>query len=1396
MTDKIDNNNNNSENLNENLHDGENVDNSNNNDFGKMINKFDVLKKRCGELNDVKNYIKMLHEAVKDELLLDIGQFAVKLRKKINDLSIEIKNKLKEPYKYINEKQAELDFKINEATKIFEAKILDPNLDIESANEWCLQADKVLNEIESEMKASFEKNLYPYFKYTLPFEKLNEFVDLIQISVSDDVNYDDLTIIDFEDIYGKQNDYDINKVFDCRITSTLSDYGIFWVQLFDKNKPNHLPAVINEIDKCIRKLRIINSDFLTFAESGKLPYFGLRVYCYVHEHHKWLRAQVELYDSERKICNIRFLDTGKLELNVSLDNLLPKIDFNLNEIKFQAIQCIINDNTLGHGHNDNFNDATQTIDESNTFNQKFTSEAKYLFNDKFYKPSQYSNATYKCVLKARTESMYGSVNHNLWYVELYDTNDCLVPRSSLNESPKTINQLILEKNEHHLKSTQNAFSSQDIRLNDPDIVKNKNFGAYTAIVSSINKQQDIVEENFDQLHNEASLSETNDKSHPNDTSNDQSDNILVISSASIDLNNNINATIVAKKSPLKLPINKSNSCENISSYHRNSIDYRLNEQKKSKDESRSHPNLAISLGEFAHHELSKELENNKENTERKFRSLTPHPRINESFPSPSIKSNKLNSQKSRSVDNLLENLLENETSFKKNTEIDRNKGKMSINATTEDTASPKDENLLVQNVEEVKQTEVFTNVGASGDGANAVSPVELPITAPCTEENLITFSEVPEVHVDQLVSPLEATNEVPVGHVEQSTSPPKADNEVPEVHVDNLISPLDTANAVANRIDIDTQDNFQHQILETANNIHPNPHSSNPNVIPSSNINVSNAIANFNCNFNEPPKTGYHQNQNQNQSPYRSNQPSQIPKKINSSMNKNFKQGNNYNNSNTCKTDYNANRYNNRRDDNDDHDSNNDYYNRKYGFNNQNSSNSNRSYQNQQGGGGGSSGRNYHSNKRGGGAGGNRYDLTNEHLLKTIVPTGYNPHQQSYIVRCDSTTDENFDACKQNSLDEVFINENNVNTSQTLSNNSTKINDNTQIYKGVQLTIDTKTPPCFDDHEDHEFNEIYRTNKKIVEKEILGDILQELKNNYRYLTKTEVNNEDDGFIDDMNNHQNISKHRMINDEQISVSTANQRPNQHEDTLLDMSDNMHYEPTYDCGAENNRHAATFKALSNNKNNFIIKNNVSTTSFDASNDSIDDIDVGGITPTCKSDKVSKLKNTFKSPNEGSNEDGSNRKSENNDDDDNDDEDDDDESYASCTEEFLKPKNDSKVSPRNNNENNKINSRSASPKVQLKQRVVATPSPPQQTPPPPPPLPTISKKPATTKKSTKHFSTCVFVDSYVEDRSFNQNSDSSNTTPVEAPVQTTPSKNVISNAKELKSTEAKAPLKHDNK
>jgi hypothetical protein len=281
-----------------------------------------------------------------------------------------------------------------------------------------------------------ENNLYPQFNIYVDTSKLiNEIKELsLRIAPNDVLSP---KVIVSEDVNLNVDLYKLcksDKCLDCEVKSGITNDGIFWLQLiscddvhfrattavhshqFDdinrlKNNKQKLNLFIEEINKYVRRKRIGDTQWLTYAELEREPVLDEKCFCLEPSTRKWMRARITSIDASKKQFQVRLMDTGHLLTTFfSLDNLIEWKNFELSKIAARSIRCVL------------FNEKTE-----DKYEKDIRLETRFKFKDSTV------NIALKCVLVEPLHKIenyfhpadtYNDENDNqIWLVKLYKQED-------------------------------------------------------------------------------------------------------------------------------------------------------------------------------------------------------------------------------------------------------------------------------------------------------------------------------------------------------------------------------------------------------------------------------------------------------------------------------------------------------------------------------------------------------------------------------------------------------------------------------------------------------------------------------------------------------------------------------------------------------------------------------------------------------------------------------------------------------------------------------------------------------------------------------------------------------------------------------------------------------------
>lgn len=201
-----------------------------------------------------------------------------------------------------------------------------------------------------------DNSLYPKFNYFVDTRKLVEAINEIDVQIgSRDILNPKTYFLGnaTEEDSHEPLKYSNNSNFFCMITSGIANEGSFWLQLNFKNDelqldPQHnnnkINLFIEEISKFVRKKRIGDRSWQTYAEANRLPEAGEKCFCLEPKSRKWLRAKVVCFSVEEQTCQVRFMDTGNYQFESNkfpLDQVLVWKDFDLAMYPARTIKCVL-----------------------------------------------------------------------------------------------------------------------------------------------------------------------------------------------------------------------------------------------------------------------------------------------------------------------------------------------------------------------------------------------------------------------------------------------------------------------------------------------------------------------------------------------------------------------------------------------------------------------------------------------------------------------------------------------------------------------------------------------------------------------------------------------------------------------------------------------------------------------------------------------------------------------------------------------------------------------------------------------------------------------------------------------------------------------------------------------
>lgn len=223
---------------------------------------------------------------------------------------------------------------------------------------------------------------------------------------------------------------------------------------------------LEELSKFVRRKRIGDREWQTFAEASLSPQQNDKCFCLETKTRRWMRSQIVAFEPSSKTCQVRHLDTGLIDTNsYTLDNLIPWKDFGLANLPYRALRCVL------YKHNNNNNN----IENGGRYENDIQLETRFLFKDLT------TNQALKCSLVERIKL---DEHDDVWIVKLIRNGDFRHVEKSLVESENVfaeihndphkakflINEKVIKSNEQEKQLKVNPtlanrkFGCNDIRV--------------------------------------------------------------------------------------------------------------------------------------------------------------------------------------------------------------------------------------------------------------------------------------------------------------------------------------------------------------------------------------------------------------------------------------------------------------------------------------------------------------------------------------------------------------------------------------------------------------------------------------------------------------------------------------------------------------------------------------------------------------------------------------------------------------------------------------------------------------------------------------------------------------------------------------------------------------------
>lgn len=202
--------------------------------------------------------------------------------------------------------------------------------------------------------------------------------------------------------------------------------------------------LIEEMNKFVRRKRIGDKDWQTYAEADRIPQLNEKCFCLEPKSRKWLRAKIVSLDNSKALCKVRYLDTGNLETDFyTFDSLMVWKEFELSRIAPRAIRCVLHKSSYG----------------GDNYEKDIGLETRFLFKDLT------ARQNLKCVLveplaKATVENKndiyINESEDQTWVVKLYKP----VEYRKLLENGSLLGKDSLKDDNNNLKENESADSSK------------------------------------------------------------------------------------------------------------------------------------------------------------------------------------------------------------------------------------------------------------------------------------------------------------------------------------------------------------------------------------------------------------------------------------------------------------------------------------------------------------------------------------------------------------------------------------------------------------------------------------------------------------------------------------------------------------------------------------------------------------------------------------------------------------------------------------------------------------------------------------------------------------------------------------------------------------------------
>ncbi len=346
--------------------------------------------------------------------------------------------------------------------------------------------------------------MYPQFNIYVDTSKLIDVISGLTLRIGPN-NVISPRMIVAEDVNFKANLYKLCKgdaCIDCEVKSVITNEGVFWLQLIScddihfqsagttaaksslvetwslKEIKQKLNLFIEEINKYVRRKRIGDSQWSTYAELEREPVVDEKCFFLEPISRKWMRARVTAIDTLKKQAQVRLMDTGQIMKDFfTLDNLIEWKNFDLSKIASRSIRCVLyNEESVEDKHE-----------------KDICLETKFKFKDLT------ANLSLKCVLveplnktneivdRAEAGEEFNEENDKqIWIVKLYkqedyqeildfnnNNNDENNMENAITKESQSINRYVIEFNRDEKNSNNNGVIDNEMRCVDIRVSEGK-----------------------------------------------------------------------------------------------------------------------------------------------------------------------------------------------------------------------------------------------------------------------------------------------------------------------------------------------------------------------------------------------------------------------------------------------------------------------------------------------------------------------------------------------------------------------------------------------------------------------------------------------------------------------------------------------------------------------------------------------------------------------------------------------------------------------------------------------------------------------------------------------------------------------------------------------------------